>query len=162
MSYSKKVEKEKFRKEFNELFISYLSKLDALAFSPEFQATGKVTDLTEKRKVAIVNKATELLADFENIHISEMPKFFALIKKYNSLQTAEKRAIAREQIQIYKNQLRRLLTILNVKASVLVEEIEEQGVTFDKISWLKRLAELTVEDLVSFWLAEDSKPSPLQ
>jgi uncharacterized protein YfkK (UPF0435 family) len=161
MSYSKKIEKEEFRKEFNDLFISYLTKLDSLAFSPEFQATGNVTDLTEKRKLAIVNKAIALLADFESIHTSEMPKFFSLIKKYNTLQSAEKRDIAREQIQIYKNQLRRLLTILNAKAEVLVEELEERNTSFDKIKPLKKLAILKVEDIENFWLTESGKVSPL-
>jgi hypothetical protein len=150
-----------FVKDFNTLFIGYINLLDKLAFAPEFEVAGKVIDISDKRKESLLKKAKDLLTDFNDIHSSEMPKFLTLVAKYNDLQSVEKKEIIRKEIRQYKNQLSRLLKIFNVKALVLLEELDENHLTFSDRIQLEKLKDLAVSDIENFWLNENDKKSPL-
>jgi hypothetical protein len=156
--------KEKFRSEFQIFYKNYLERLDELVYSPEYKTTGDVIDISKKRKSALLKKAKDLIEDFNNIHFSEMSNFLILVSKYNEIQSSEKKAIVREEIQKYKSQLRRLLNVLNIKAGSILEEMDEDNISFTNRSQLEKLFLLDIVDIVDmeeFWLNGESK-SPIE
>lgn len=152
-SYNLKVKKEEFRKEINTFLSDYTKRIEDLAFKADYEATGKVIDLTGKIKEKVTKRAKDLISDFDIIHAQEMSSFLTLVKKYNDIQTIEQKKIIKEEIQKYKSQLRRLLRILNVKAEVLLEEIEEHSLAITESNKLKKLKVMQVEEVENYWLA---------
>lgn len=137
-----------FEEKLLNIFYNFYEKLDDIAYNKFEITAADIKNFKEAQHKKILDKAEGIVVSFLEAYQTLVAEYEKLIYEKYRVPSLQQRQEIEKSLQKLSKQFDRLLRIIKAKALVILEDIEDENLSFDKMAILQTLSKITFKEIL--------------